>query len=414
MTQFQPVDIANPKSNTNLDKMDELFTRLRKEDPVTWVEPEGFLPFWAITKFADIKEMQSKLDTFKGGPIALLYPKAAEDEFTRIYGTPQGARTILNMDNPDHKTYRSLQQSWFSPDKMQKFKDTVRANAKDLINKLAAFNGQCDFATNIGRVFPLRNIMMLFGIPAKDEDLFLKLSDQILHPAEYISTENITELVKFAAQKSEEMIEYFRGQIKDRRANPQDDLLTTIANAKIEGELMPEFELTSMLIYFGTAGHVTSGVTISESIYVFAKKPDILKQLQNNLSLIPNATEEIIRWAAPVYYSVRTAVKDYEIRDHKIKAGQRLVFCYRSGCRDEEYIDDPFTFRLDRTQNRHIAFGIGPHTCLGQQFTRLETAIFFEELIPRLVALEMDGEIIRSEALTFAGTKSLPIKYVIK
>lgn len=409
MSQYEPVDIANPKSYGDLKKMDDLFIRLRKEDPITWVEPEGFQPFWAITKYADIIEIHSKPNIFKSDPQPLLQPKASEDERIKKYGRPSVVRSLIHMDPPDHTVYRNIAQSWLSPDNLNKFKNTMRENAKEFVDKLVSYQGECDFASDIAKLYSLRNIMMFLGLPQKDEGYFLELADRIFFPFDYKMAGN----PDIQGMAQEEMESYFKVLIEERRKNPRDDILSIIANSKINGQFLPDLELLSILVTFGTAGHDTTAGTIAGTVFALAQFPEVFKQLKNDLSLMPTAIEEMIRWVIPGNISVRTAAADYEIRGRKIKAGQRVVLCHRSGCRDEEYIEDPFTIHIDRKPNRHVAFGSGPHVCLGQHFSRLETIILFEELIPRLESVQLNGEVIHSQGLQVSRIRKLPIKYKI-
>ncbi len=414
MSNYSPVDIANPKSYKDLDKIDELFTRLRKEDPILWVEPEGFQPFWAITKFADIVEIESKPNIFKSNPQPILQPKVSEEERMKKYGRPSVVRSLNHMDPPDHSVYRSIAQGWLSPENLQKFQNTVRANAKIFVDKMVSYNGECDFASEIARKYPLRNIMMFLGLPQKDEEKFLRMAERVFFPTDpnVIGDSDRNSDVQGLAQL--EMMDYFRAEVQDRRATPRDDILSLAANMKIDGKPIPDLELLSILTTFGTAGHDTTAGTIAGSMLVLAQHPDILKQIKNNLALIPSAVEEMIRWVCPGIQAARTAAADYEIRGRKIKAGQRVVLFHRSGCRDEEFIEDPFTIRIDRKPNRHVAFGSGSHVCLGQHFSRLETIILFEELIPRLESVQLNGEIVHSQGLQVSRILNLPIRYVIK
>lgn len=406
---LEPEDIANPKAYADPKKLDELFIRLRRDNPVVWVEPKGFQPFWAITKFADIKEILLNPRVFKSNPQPLLQPKASEDERMKKYGRPSVVQTLIHMDPPNHQKYRDVAQSWIKQENFVKFKDSIRTNAKEYVNSLISFGGECEFVSTFAKVYPLRNIMMLLGLPRTDEEYLVGLTDRIFFPDDPIIAQKYSGDVQGEAQ--EEMKQYFKKIIEDRRSNPKDDMLTLAANAKIDGQPIPELELLSILVSFATAGHDTTAGVIAGSVLAFAQYPEVLQQIKNNLTLIPTAVEEMIRWVAPARNAARTAAEDYEIRGHKIKAGQRVVLCLYSACRDEEQINDPFKIQVDRKPNNHLAFGFGSHTCLGQHFSRFETTIFFEELIPRLEWVQLNGEYTYTQALQVSRLRILPIKY---
>lgn len=412
MNEYTVVDIANPKSYAHPEKFDELFSRLRREEPISWAEPEGYRPFWVITKFADVVEIETKPQIFLSAPQPLLNPKAFEDQRMKQFGRTNPTRTIIQMDPPDHALYRNLTQTWFNPKSLLTLKDTVREIARESINKMKSYNGACDFVQDIAKYYSLHVIMLILGLPREDEEFMLRLTQQFLNPqdSDIVGDDKVD--VRTAGV--EEMKAYFKKIIQDRIANPTDDLSTFIANATIDDKPIPELEQISYFILIATAGHETTSATVAGSVLAFIQNPDILQQLKNDPGLIPGAVEEMFRWIVPTKTFIRTAAEDYEIRGQKIKAGDRLVLCYQSACRDEETIEDPFTLKIDRKPNRHLAFGCGPHVCLGQHLARLEVITYLEELLPRLESVDLNGEFSYVESSLASGLKKFPIQYQMK
>lgn len=409
--KYKPEDIANPHCYAFPEKFDELFLRLRKENPVCWAEPEGYKPFWVITKFKDIAEIESKPDIFLCGPQAMLANIETEDFCTKKYGVPYPDRPLSRMDAPDHGEYRKLVRNWFSAENVIKYKERTIEITREVINSMVSLNGQCDFVKDVADIYTIRVIMMILGVPESEAEYMLKLSRGYL--AEEDKVANIDNENIGTAQTVEKMNSYFRDVIKDRKLHPKNDLVSIIANAEIFGKPMPEYEQLSLLRVFIMAGSKSTACVLAGVMLAFAQHPEILQKLKSDPKIIPNAAEEIIRWEVPTKHMMRTATIDYEIRGKKIKAGDRVYLSYQSACRDDEVIDDPFTLRIDRTPNRHLAFGTGPHACVGQYLARLNIITMIEQLVPCLEYVELNGKQTYLEGLIVAGIQKLPIKYKI-
>jgi len=204
---------------------------------------------------------------------------------------------------------------------------------------------------------------------------------------------------------------YFAGITANRRRYPRDDLATVIANARIDGACMPELDITSYYMIVATAGHDTTSSSTAGAIWALAQNPEQFAMVKANPDLIPGLVDEAIRWMTPVKHFMRSATADTELGGRSIAKGDWLMLCYASANRDEDVFEDPFTFRCDRRPNRHIAFGYGAHLCLGQHLAKLEMRILFEELLPRLKSIALDGEVKMTQAYFVNGPKKLPIRF---
>jgi hypothetical protein len=211
-----------------------------------------------------------------------------------------------------------------------------------------------------------------------------------------------------------EVMAYFRAITEDRRRQPADDLASVIANGRIDGELMPETDSLGYYITIAFAGHDTTSSSTAGGMWALAERPGELAKVKADLSLIPNLVEESIRWTTPVQQFVRVAGRDATVRGQVVREGEQVVLCFPSGNRDEEAFDDPFTFRVDRQNSRHVAFGYGPHQCLGMYLARMEMAIFFEELLPRLKRAELAGRPKMTVTNFVGGPKTLPLRYELQ
>jgi cytochrome P450 len=212
-------------------------------------------------------------------------------------------------------------------------------------------------------------------------------------------------------QTAQVLFQYFGALTADRRANPRDDLSTIIANGQIDGEPIGEREAMSYYVIVATAGHDTTSSTASAGLHQLIRNPAEMAKLKNDLSLLPNAVEEMIRWSTPVKHFMRTATEDYTLRGKTIRAGDGLCLHYPSGNRDEEVFEDPFAFRVDRDVKRQVAFGYGAHVCLGMHLARMEIRALFAELLPRLHEIELAGEPRNTRSNFVSGLKTLPVRY---
>jgi cytochrome P450 len=199
----------------------------------------------------------------------------------------------------------------------------------------------------------------------------------------------------------------------DRKANPTDDVATIIANATLpDGSPMGNMEAMSYYLIICTAGHDTTSSTSAAGLLELIRNPAEMAKLRANPELLPNAVDEFIRWASPVKHFFRTAAADTEVAGVPIKAGEAMLMAYPSANRDEAVFDDPFAFRVDRANARqHLAFGYGPHLCLGQHLAKMEIRILFEELLARFDDFELAGEPAWTRSSFVSGMKRLPIKY---
>jgi cytochrome P450 len=320
------------------------------------------------------------------------------------------------MDAPDHPKYRALTQSWFLPQNIKSLDERIRRIARASIEKMLATDGQCDFVTEVAMGFPLHVIMEILGVPEADEPRMLMLTQELFgatdpdlgRKPEEMDTEKATLAVQSVLV---DFYNYFAKITADRRANPQDDLATVIANSKINGETISEFEALSYYVIVATAGHDTTSSSTAGAMWALAKDPAEFAKVKADPTLIPGLIDEAVRWTTPVKHFMRSATEDTELRGRKIAKGDWLMLCYASGNRDEDVFEEPFQFRADRKGNKHVSFGYGAHLCLGQHLAKMEMRILFEELLPHLKSVALNGEPKNSQAVFVSGPKKLPIRF---
>ena len=406
--------IAYPETYADEKELHDIFTFMRREDPVSWVEPDQFRPFWAITKHEDIIEIEKQNELFINDPRTTLMDIPTEDaikEFTG--GSHLLVRSLVHMDNPDHQLYRSLTQKWFAPPNLESLKKDIRNIAKEYVNKMVDHGNECDFAKDVAIFYPLRVIMSILGVPKEDEPRMLRLTQELFggRDEDMIRDESET---SSESNTITDFFEYFNALTEDRRKNPTNDVSSVIANAKINNEQLGHLEAMSYYVIIATAGHDTTSSSTAGGILALIENPDQLLKLKNNPSLMTSAVEETIRWVTPVKNFFRTATQNYDLKDREIKKDDSILLCYPSGNRDEEIFDDPFKFKVDRNPNRHLAFGHGAHLCLGKYLAKIEMEIFYEELFKKIDNIQLNGEPEWVKASFVSGLKSLPIKYTLQ
>ena len=404
--------IADPALYSDPDRYYSLFRYLRQNEPVRWTEPKGFNPFWLVSRYADITEVERQPLRFLNAPRAILAPLAAEQAMadSRENGESNLIRSMNNMDGDDHRQNRAITSRDFLLPSVNRLTKQVDEVAVEFIDRLVAKAPECDFVSEIASWYPLRVVMTLLGVPKEDEAKLLHLTMQIFDDS---PTEDGAER-KSKAETVEAFFDYFRPIVEDRRANPQSDIASKIANATIDGKALDDFETYSYFLTLATAGHDTTSSSIAGGLLALLEFPDEMRKLRENPAMIDSLPDEMIRWTAPVKHFFRTASEACELAGEKIRKGDSIYLAFPSGCRDEAAFDAPDSFCIDRQNNRHLALGSGPHACLGQHLARLEVRLFYKHLLARIDDIELAGPVKRTESLFISGLNSLPIRFKVR
>jgi cytochrome P450 len=406
--------IVSPAVYADPEAYHRYFAQLRREDPVHRAEPDDYRPFWAVTKHAHIVEAQRQPAIFESGGRVMLATRDAEDRIARhTGGSTRPYRAITALNGAEHTNLRNVTKEWFLPRNLNALDTSIGKIAGDFVARMASFNGRCDFVDDIAVWYPLRVILMIFGLPQEAEPMMLRLSKEIngsQDPDLQRSASEGDHMIQVVA----EMFKFFAEVAADRRRAPKNDLASLIANAKIEGEPLSDHAIFGYYVAITVAGHDTTSASTAAGVEALIENPAELDKLRANPELIPTAVDEMVRWAAPVKHFFRRATRDYVLGGKLIKAGDDLMMCYPSACRDEDAFVDPFSFKVDRKPNAHLAFGFGPHVCMGQYLAKLEMSIFFRELLAQVDSMSLDGVPEQSRTLFMGGLKHLPIRYRLK
>jgi cytochrome P450 len=396
--------LADPNAYTDEVRLHAALAQLRADAPVAYVQAPGYRPFWAISKHADVLAIERDNELFTNAPRPVLMP-AEQEELQASHGV----QTLIHMDDPQHRLVRAVGADWFRPKAMRALKVRVDELARIHVDKMRDHGTEGDFAQEVAVNYPLFVIMSLLGVPEADFPRMLKLTQELIgHEDSEFQRSGTAEERGYALL---EMFEYFKALTAARREHPTEDLASAIANARIHGEPLSDIETMSYYVLIATAGHDTTSATIAGGMCALTEHPDQRNRLRNNMNLMPFATEEMVRWVTPVKGFMRTAAEDTTLHGFGIEAGSSVLLSYASANRDDDVFAAPFSFDVGRDPNKHLAFGHGVHFCLGAALARMEINSFFTELLPRLTAVELNGEPELTATTFVGGLKHLPIRY---
>lgn len=401
--------LADPRTFGDPKALYELYRRLRRDDPVARVDASGHRPFRAVTRHADIMAVERAPQTFQAGPRTVLLPEKVEEIYLRKYGDRNGVKPLTHMDGDYHRDHRNVTKDWFMPRHLKQFEPRVAEIAKEFVDRMEDMGGSCDFAADLAFLYPLRVILTLMGVPREDEAQVLRMTQRLFSPADKdLKANGRNETGDVVA----EFADYYHALGEKRRAEPKDDIVSTIANGLVAGCPMARREMTSYYVIVSTAGHDTTAASVAGGLHALIEHPDEFARLRADLGMLPRAAEEFVRYAAPVRHFMRTAGEETEVGGHRIAAGESLMLCYPSACRDETVFPDGDVLRVDRPLSPpHLAFGYGPHFCLGKPLALMEIRAFFAELLPRLKSVELAGDPAYIESVFVGGLKQLPLHY---
>jgi methyl-branched lipid omega-hydroxylase len=386
------------------------FARLRAlSQPAFFAEPET--PFsekgpgyYALARYADVAEASRHADIFSSARGATSIPDLPA-EFNEYFGS------LINMDDPRHARLRRIVSRAFTPRMIARFEDDVQRAASTIVDDLLE-TGPCDFVRNVAARLPLKIICDMMGIPDDLFEMVLANSNTILSGAdpEFLGADldvAVTRLLT-AGQELSELVTSMAG-----RAEPgQDNLVSALVTANIDGEKLTGAELASFFVLLVVAGNETTRTAITHALMLLTEHPGQRALLVDDFEArIEAAVEEIVRYCSPVIYMRRTLTRDYAMNGHEYRDGDKVVLYYCSANRDETVFTDPDRFDITRSPNPHIGFGgAGPHFCLGAHLARREITVILRELLTRVPAITA-GEPDRLLSSFVNGIKRLPCDF---
>ena len=384
----------------------DLFKRLRHEAPIYWHEESlDFEPgFWALTKHEDIVRVSKDPLTFSsaagGHLMSMGDPKVVDPSaVAAIIGN------MIGMDPPDHQIYRKMVAPSFTPKAIRNLESDMRQKIRDLLENVEG-KGEFNFVTEISEQLPLWVLCEMMGIPEPDRPKIRDLVNNLTDASIQQDPENSFQIwVNYM-----ELFKMGRDMIEERRKNPTDDLMSVVANTRVEGGELPPELLDGFFLLMVIAGNETTRNTLTGGLMALTENPEERAKLLQDPTLISNATDEMLRWVTSVIYFRRTAMKDTSIRGQDIKAGDKVVMWYGSANRDEDIFPDGHLFRVQRENaKKHLAFGAGEHLCLGNRLGHMQIRILFEELLARFPNIHSTSNPVRIPSNFLAGISELKV-----
>jgi cytochrome P450 len=382
--------------------------RIRAQSPILRVAVPDFPELWAITKHDDVMEIERLPEQFTNAPVPTLAPAA---RVAKMSETP--VQTLIQMDGDKHKAHRNIVNDWFKAGNVKRMQERVDTLAKQSVDRMVELDGECDFVNDVALHYPLQVILSILGLPADDYPRMLQLTQELFGSED----PDIGRMADDPAGLNVllDFVNYFTQLAQQRRAVPTEDLASVIANAHLDGELLPDLDMLGHYVIIATAGHDTTSSAIAGGLLALMEFPDQLALLQERPELIDQAADEIIRYVSPVKHFMRNCQAPFTMRGVTFEPGDLLYLSYASANRDDEIFPDPD--RLDVTRENsagHVAFGFGRHFCLGAHLARMEIRAIFRELLGRLDHVELAGEPRWTHAYFVEGPKSIPIRYSVR
>ncbi|RAY16925.1 cytochrome P450 [Actinomadura craniellae] len=353
--------------------------------------------FWAVTSHELVHQVSRQPAVFSSylGGVQL---------FTADEITLAGLRLMmLFMDPPEHSRMRKIVFPSFSSRAVDALRRTVESQARQIAEGLAGA-GSVDLVPSVSMELPTRILGALLGMPEEDHHLIVKWSDALIGFEDAELAGDPTGSVAMFT----ELMDYGRRIAAERRANPGDDIMSHIANAEVEGERLTDDEFCMFWLLLIIAGNETTRNSLSGAV-IALQEHGLWGELAQAPELLAGGTDELVRYVSPVMQFRRTATRDVELGGQHIRAGDKVVVWYTAANRDPAVFDRPHDLVLSRDPNPHLAFGIGPHFCLGSRLAKLEISTMLTELLTRYPGLRLDGEFRRSTSSFIAGVESLPV-----
>jgi cytochrome P450 len=409
---YDRIDLSSRRFWSSSAQERELsFAVLRAERPVSWHPPveDSVLPdpedpgYWAITRRDDIADVSRNNEVFLSGKGVLFENFPVE--------LLEASQSFLAMDPPRQTFLRKLASAAFTPRQVRRIEDSIKANAKAIVEELKAAGSGADFVDRCAKELPIRTLSDRVGIPESERQGLAHAADAMVSSGdpEYLDGRHPLEVLI----EAQTYVHQVAGTLAaERRELPGEDLFSSLVNAEVDGDRLTDADIAAFFVLLTVAGNDTTRQTISHGLKALTDFPEqrawLLEDFDNRIG---GAVEELIRWATPVMTFRRTAAKDVEIGGQTIRAGEKVVMFYSSGNWDTEVFENPGRLNLGRSPNPHLGFGGGGvHFCLGAHLGRAQIRAIFAELLHELPAVQA-GEPAYAPGNFIHGVRSMPCTF---
>lgn len=388
------------------------FARMRREAPIEWTEWDKGEGFWNITRYEDIWKLNGNYKLLSSARGIRMEDQSYEEYLAR--------RTFQETDPPEHTKTRIKVAGAFTRTVMNQYDEQIREICIDILDQVLA-NKEFDATKEIARQLPMRMLGRIIGLPESDLEWLVGKGDELIantdpdfthHLLDKMQTDEFR-LMPFNSPAGMELYQYAKKLMHEKeKAGDTEGILHMILRPAKDGSVITENEFRNFFCLLVAAGNDTTRYSIAAAIHAFSQQPELLEQLREGKNEIWNtAPDEIIRWASPTMYFRRTATEDFEIHGKQISKGDKVLYWFVSGNRDETVFENPFRVDLNRSPNRHMAFGQGgPHICLGIWLARLEVKILMQEFCKRVSKVELNGPVQFLRSNFIGGIKNLPVR----
>ncbi|MHB8669272.1 MAG: cytochrome P450 [Acidimicrobiales bacterium] len=385
MNPLEPIDLLDGEMYR--DDPGPTYSWLRANAPA-YRDPNGI---WGLSRYDDVVEASRRPDRFS----------SAQGSRPLVDANP----SMIDQDDPRHARQRRLVYKGFTPRQVSRLEDHVREIVNRTLDRVAPL-GECDFTRDVAVPLPMTLIAEMLGVRPEDGEALQRWSDELIRGADGKASEATMEAYF-------QYREYELAVIAARRAEPADDLTSILVHAVVDGDRLDEEELLAELLLLLIGGNETTRNVISGAMDALMVHPDQCEVLRQDPGILPVAVEEFIRWVTPVLNMRRTVVSDLELHGQVLRGGDQVLLMYGSANRDEAHFDRPKQFDVRRDPNPHVAFGFGPHFCLGASLARLEIRILFEEVLGRLgdIRLAPGARVVRTPSSFIRGIQSMPVVF---
>ncbi|MEO1933021.1 MAG: cytochrome P450 [Pseudohongiella sp.] len=392
--QLDEIDLSHPgiwQANEYLP----FLKRLRDEDPVHYCRESAVGPYWSVMKYKDIMHVDTSPQLFSSEPTIGIVDTLEEFTFP----------AFISMDPPKHDEQRRVVQGVVAPANLKNLESVIRQRAGGILDSLP-IGEEFDWVNSVSIELTTQMLATLFDFPFEDRHKLTHWSDV----ATAIPGNGVIESQEQRWEAMEECLAYFTGLWNERiNKEPGNDLISMLAHGKATKN-MPPMEYLGNIILLIVGGNDTTRNSISGGVLALSQNPDQYQKLREDASLIPNMVSEIIRWQTPLAYMRRTAIQDTDLGGKAIKVGDKVIMWYASGNLDEEVIDRPGEFLIDRANARHhLSFGFGLHRCMGNRLAEMQLRIVWEEIMKRFHQVEVVGEPERIYSSFVKGYSKLPV-----
>jgi cytochrome P450 len=394
------IDLSDPDLHAHGDPH-EVWRQLRARGPVHWNEEPNGPGFWAVVRYAEAVQVYRDTDAFSSARgIVLRADRRAPD--------PGGGRMLALTDPPRHGKVRALVNRAFTPRTVARLEHTIRAVADSLV-ATALEQRRCEFVDGIAARLPVALTCDLMGVPSADWERMVELTQRAFGSDDPAFQTGSSSRLSAGRAHSEIML-FYGGLIAERRREPRDDLVSALANGRVDGEPLTTKEILLHCDNLLVAGLETVRHAIVGGLLALIERPERWRALASDRRLLDTGADEILRWTSPAVHVLRTASHDVQLGGQQVRAGDAVTIWNPSANRDEAVFAEPDRFDLARRPNRHLALGIGEHYCLGASLARLELRAVFGALLRSVRRVELAGPVLRLRSNLIAGYRSLPVE----